>query len=86
MSSASWLAGLGHRASHLHIGTSDPSGDVSQSLGGTNILKHEDYFWATVLPSPSKAMKNTTILEEDRQGHAKSVHLPQVGQSEIKGS
>lgn len=58
--------------------------DASQSVGGTNILKREHYFWAMVLPSPSKAMENATILEEGRRSHAKSVHLPHAGQHEAK--
>lgn len=86
MSSASCLTGLRHQASHLHGSTSDLPSDVSQSVGGKNILKQEHCFCATVLLSPSKAMKNAAILEEGRRGHAKSVHLLQVGQYEVKGS
>lgn len=54
MSSASRLAELRHQASHLHSSTSGLPVDMSQSMGGTNILKQEHYFCATVLPSPSK--------------------------------
>lgn len=66
MSSASQLVEIGHQASHLHSSTPDLSVNMSQSVGGTNILKQEHYFCATVLPNPSKAIKNVTILEESR--------------------
>lgn len=86
MSVASRLAELRRPASHLHNSPADLPSDVSQSVGETNVLKQERYFCATVLPSPSKTTKNDAALEEARQGHAKSVHLPQAGQHEVKGS
>lgn len=85
MSSACHLAFLGHQASHLHHDTSDLLGDTAQSVGGTNILKQEHYFWAVVLPSPGGAVKNATMLEAGRQGHAEPEHLPQGGHREVKG-